>query len=525
MHRDFPVDFIFMKFCKERAMTIKTLLITRDSSLSETFCKVVDAVKGCQLTVFANLDESLPHIDHPDSAVVVLHLAENAIAAEDELGRLLQQITARRLAVAVLVVLDAHRPDQILATLRMGVADCLVRPIDLRRAAFLIDSLTLRARHQPRASAARPLPPSVQRIGQKEPYLYCSGPMARVVNRVRKVAGLDSNILLTGETGTGKSRTARLVHELSLRSAEPFLTVNCAALPETLLESELFGHCRGAFTGADSNQLGRFAQAGSGTLFLDEIDALPLASQAKLLRAVDERVFEQVGSSKPQRFQARLIVATNQSLEAEVKAGRFRADLYYRLNVVEIPIPALRQRRSEIRYIVEQQIEETASRNNRPPARLGPGVLDLLEAYQWPGNIRELRNVVERALAFCEQNEISIADLPDHLRPVQASQPAAGEAKLPANPLQTNVKAFTGAAFDPKSTHDPDEPDSGVFSFAPNLSSLAKARLRGEVDRIRQALRRHNNNRTEAARELGISRTALYKKLSQYEMLDDPQLG
>ncbi len=229
----------------------------------------------------------------------------------------------------------------------------------------------------------------------------------------------DTTVLLTGETGTGKSRLARLLHELSPRRDEPFLVVECGSLSPSLIESELFGHVRGAFTGADRERTGKLAAAAKGTLLLDEINSLSLPLQTKLLRAVDARVFEAVGSNREQPLRARLIAATNVSLADEVAAGRFRPDLFYRLNVVGFFLPPLRERPAAIAALAKRFQQEFTSRNRPDVQGFSPPALRALEAYNWPGNVRELRNVVERAFALCEGPEVTLADLPEAIRGAQ----------------------------------------------------------------------------------------------------------
>ena len=226
---------------------------------------------------------------------------------------------------------------------------------------------------------------------------------------------MDTTILLEGETGTGKTRLAGQIHRLSPRHDKPFLVINCGALSAGLIESEMFGHVRGAFTGADADRTGKFAGAGRGTLFLDEIDSLPLSVQSKLLRAVEERVFEPVGSNKSQTLHARLIVACNRPLEQEVAAGRFRADLFYRLNVIAFVMPPLRQRVATIPALAREFLKEFAARNGSTVEGIAPEALRNLLAHSWPGNIRELRNVMERAVALCKGSIIGLDDLPPTL--------------------------------------------------------------------------------------------------------------
>jgi two-component system response regulator HydG len=291
-----------------------------------------------------------------------------------------------------------------------------------------------------------------------------------------------------GETGTGKTRLARLLHDLSPRRAAPFRVVNCGALAGDLIESEMFGHVKGAFTGADRERPGKFAEAGEGTLLLDEVDALPLSLQAKLLQAVEERVFEPVGSNKTYPIQARLLAASNRVLEREVEAGRFRADLYFRLNVVAFGIPPLRERRQEIARLATNFLNEFAERNARPVRALADEALAALHDYHWPGNIRELRNAIERAVALCPSSVIELADLPDAVR--------AGTLDRLADVLR------------------------GPASFPKRCSWLATARERGERDHIMAALQKAGNNRLRAAAVLGISRRTLYKKLHRYGLMD-----
>jgi len=234
---------------------------------------------------------------------------------------------------------------------------------------------------------------------------------------VRMVARLDTTLLLTGETGTGKTALAHFVHEHSPHRGHEFLTVNCGSLPENLVESELFGHAKGAFTGADAEYEGKFCQAGCGTLLLDDVDALPLCSQAKLLRAVEEREYEPLGSGRTKRINARLIAASNRGLLDEVKSGRFREDLYYRLSVIDFRLPSLRERRSEIGFLADNFAEQAASQNGLGrPHGFSCSARDALCNYDWPGNVRQLRNVVERSIIMAGGEEIQMHHLPQDLK-------------------------------------------------------------------------------------------------------------
>jgi DNA-binding NtrC family response regulator len=241
-------------------------------------------------------------------------------------------------------------------------------------------------------------------------------PMRQLVDLARRVARVDSTVLITGESGSGKERIARLVHDESTRAAGPFVAVNCGAITETLLESELFGHSRGAFTGATQDRPGLFEAANGGTLLLDEVGEVSPAMQVKLLRALQEREVRRVGENRSRPFDVRLLAATNADLSSAVKAGTFRQDLYYRIKVVELPVPALRDRREDILPLARVLLAEAALRMKRKLAGLSPGAADQLLRYEWPGNVRELENAMERAVALAREARVELEDLPEEVR-------------------------------------------------------------------------------------------------------------
>jgi formate hydrogenlyase transcriptional activator len=272
------------------------------------------------------------------------------------------------------------------------------------------------------ANAICYLPPEPS--GRNNELIGASQGLWQVWNCIRLVARTDSAVLIQGETGTGKELVARAIHEESLRSRGPYVRVNCAAMPAGLIESELFGHERGAFTGALTQTIGRFQQAHTGTLFLDEVGELPLELQPKLLRVLQEQEFERLGSSRTVRVDVRIVAATNQDLLQMVQERRFRADLYYRLNVFPIAVPPLRERREDIPLLVRHFVRKFAGRMNKPDPHVPEVVMENLQQYGWPGNIRELQNVIERAMVMSQGDEL-------HLLPVAAKRVTEAAMPLP----------------------------------------------------------------------------------------------
>jgi transcriptional regulator with GAF, ATPase, and Fis domain len=283
----------------------------------------------------------------------------------------------------------------------------------------------------------------VDRVSMFEEIVGTSPPLQTVLSRISKVAPTDSSVLVTGETGTGKELVARAIHKRSRRSSRPFVSVNCAAIPRDLIASELFGHEKGAFTGATQRRLGRFELAEGGTIFLDEIGELPAETQIALLRVLQEHEFERVGGTGSMQANVRVIAATNRDLEAAIAAGVFRSDLFYRLNVFPIEIPALRERREDIPLLVEYFIDRYARKAGKSFHAVNKKSLDLLQAYSWPGNIRELQNVIERSVILCETENFSV-DESWLLRQPLASEPKS-QPELPGK-LAAHEKEMIEAA-------------------------------------------------------------------------------
>ncbi len=295
--------------------------------------------------------------------------------------------------------------------MRLGAVDFLTKPLDME---VLRKVIRHALRDRERALTA----PGARRRGtaRKEITFIGNSPAIReVLQIVERVADTRTTVLITGESGTGKELIARMLHEKSSRSSGPFIAVSCAAIPETLLEVELFGAMKGAYTGAETDRIGKFEAANGGTLFLDEIGDIPPLIQVKLLRVLQEREIERLGSNKPVPVDVRLVAATNRDLEQAVQAGTFRADLFYRLQVVHIHLPPLRERPEDIPLLVQHFIQKYAQENNRAIREVSPEVMRVLQAYPWPGNVRELENALESAIVLAPPDAILL--LPEHLPP------------------------------------------------------------------------------------------------------------
>jgi two-component system response regulator PilR (NtrC family) len=318
------------------------------------------------------------------------------------------------------VVITAHgTAESAVEAMKRGAHDYLTKPFSVDEVRRVVDKALekrslLHESRRPR-SPVEPPAPLPMALGN-------SAQMQAVLDLVRQVAPARTNVLITGESGTGKELIARATHALSDRRDKPFVAVNCGAIPENLLESELFGHVRGSFTGATANKMGLFEVADGGTLFLDEIGEMPLPLQVKVLRAIQQRTFKRVGGTSDVRVDVRIVCATNRNLAEEVRAGRFREDLYYRLNVIEIALPPLRERREDIPQLAQFFVERYAAQLGRHLEGIEPEVMALLQRYEFPGNVRELENLIERAATLCRGTRISGDCLPAGLLEPSAAQ-------------------------------------------------------------------------------------------------------
>ncbi len=390
------------------------------------------------------------------------------------------------------VMITAHGTvDTAVEALKLGAFDYLTKPFDKDEVRQVVaKALKTKALSDVEATAAHADDKDVP--GARFGIIGESPGVTDVYSVLERVADSPTTVLVTGESGTGKELVARALHDHSSRKTKPFIKVNCAAIPKELIESELFGYERGAFTGAVSSKPGRFELANGGTLFLDEIGEIPVEMQVKLLRALQESEFERVGGIKTIRVDVRLVAATNRDLKKLIAQGAFREDLFYRLNVVSIRLPALRERASDIPLLVEHFLRKFNARLKKNVSGVEPDALDLLSAYAWPGNIRELENVMERAVLFCDGQKLRAEDLPAELRGVSIS---AGSVAPPS---------ADGAV------------DLGTLPAEGGLKEHVKVAMsRLERDLVSRALKQTGGNVTHAARLLKISRKGLQLKMKE----------
>ncbi len=410
--------------------------------------------------------------------------------------------------------------DTIVQAMRAGAFDFVVKPVSPERIATAISNALKLDQREARARAGRR--GKGGSVGFSD-IVSASPAMLRVLELAQRAAASDIPVVLEGESGVGKELIARAIQAGSDRSGKPFVTVNCGAIPPNLVESILFGHEKGAFTGATERHSGKFADADGGTLFLDEIGDLPLEVQVKLLRAVQQGEIETVGASKVQKVDVRLISATNKDLIEEVKAGRFREDLYYRLNVFPISIPALRRRKEDIPHLVRVFLQRfAAEQKRRGPLGIAGSAMALLTAYDWPGNIRQLENAMFRAVVLADGEDLTDADL------LQIAAQVTGYlAPLAGTPRLDLVE--TGPARAPEFGRETDAAEARTSRA--NSATIASTSPAGEVRKlseveeelIRCALKFYRGQMSEVARKLGIGRSTLYRKLKDYGINpDDP---
>jgi two-component system response regulator HydG len=448
-------------------VTTRVLLVDDDASLCETLAIGLGR-RSCDVVTCTSAEEAFRRVLEDDFDVVVTDLNMRQVGGIE----LCERIVANRPDLPVIVLTAFGSLETAVAAIRAGAYDFISKPIEVEVLTIATD----------RAAAHRRLCEEVKRLriecaASKFEQLIAEGSAMRgVIELMKRVAPSDVTVLVTGESGTGKEVVARALHDQGRRSHGPFVAINCAAMPETLLESELFGHTRGAFTDAKSNHSGLFVRANGGTIFLDEIGDMPLSVQPKLLRVLQERKVRPLGGNTEIPIDVRVVAATNRDLETAIEEGRFREDLFYRINVVNLRLPALRARGRDILALAQYFVEELARREEKTVKGFTPQTAEKLLAYAWPGNVRELQNCVERAVALARFELIGVDDLPEIVREYRPSH---------------------------------------VIVAAEDPSELVPME---EVERryVRRVLEAVGQNKTAAARILGIDRKRLYRWLERF---------
>jgi two-component system, NtrC family, response regulator AtoC len=441
------------------------LVVDDDESMCELLRSEI-AARGFQASFETQPECVLESLESRDVDVVVTDLKMRGMNGIE----LCERIVAARPDLPV-VLLTAHGTlDAAVAAFRVHAHDFLTKPPDIDALIAIIERAVRNRRLEQEVRGLDEM--NASHVPAFEGIIGTSPPMRELVQLLGRVAAVEASVLLCGESGTGKELAARALHERSTRREGPFVALNCAAIPESLLESELFGHAKGAFTDARTDRAGLFEQAKGGTIFLDEIGELQLSLQPKLLRVLQEHVVRRVGADREVAIDARLIAATNTDLTSAVEKRRFRADLFYRVNVIEVRVPPLRERGHDVLLLAQNFVEQLARRMGRPVVGLTASCAAKLAAYPWPGNVRELANVIERAVALTRSTRLAVEDLPRHVR----DHDAARVVKVPG--------------------------------LTEDLVSLE------EIERryIRRVLEATGGNKTLAAQILGVHRRTLYRK-------------
>ena len=461
-------------------MSVKILFVEDDERLRDVLMEAA-AMEGYDARGVSTAEAAVELLRDEPFEVMVTDVTLPGMSGLD----LLRHSQRLRPNILPIVITAYGTVDIAVEAMKRGATDFITKPFEL-------DGLlgTIRVAAERATRTTTPLPDAGR--GAWTGDLIAAAPvMQSLLEQVRVIAPFQTTVLVTGETGTGKEVIARAIHNLSPRGGKPLVALNCAAVPEQLLEDELFGHVKGAFTGAHSARAGRFEQADGGTLFLDEIGDMSLPLQAKLLRVLQEREFERLGSSRTVKVDVRVVAATSADLQRRIEDGAFRPDLYYRLNVMHLRLPPLRERREDIRPLAELLLAKFCAGTGLPPKSLSEEAWVALASYHWPGNVRQLQNAVERAAVLTgAATEIRLQDLPEEVR-----EAAAGGARAPAP-----------AGSEP-GRRPPDIPDGGV-DFDAVVANV-------ERDLLLQALSKAGGNKMRAAQLLGMKRTTFVEKLKR----------
>jgi len=448
------------------------LVVDDEQEMVESLSEVLGR-EGHEVTGFTSTAAALEAVSRVDFGVALIDLG----MVEMDGLTLCERLLGTRPDLPVVVVTGQGSMENAVAALRAGAYDFLTKPFDRKLLAVTVERALQHRGLQEELNRLRQV---VSRDALNGEIVGQSQAMKRVYDVIRRISTSDATVLIHGETGTGKELAARAIHQSSSRQAGPFVAINCAAVPENLVESELFGHARGAFTGAHAERTGLLVQATGGTLFLDEIGELPMEMQPKLLRALQERKVRPVGANAEVPFDARLISATNRDLDREVNEKRFREDLYYRINVVTVEIPPLRDRAGDILLLAQHFLQRDSGAGSKGLRAFAPSAAEKLMSYAWPGNVRELENCVERAVALARFDQITVEDLPEKVRAYQSDR-------------------FVVATDDATAVVTLDELERRY---------------------IQQVLRLAGGNKSRAAELLGLDRRTLYRKLDRYDEAD-----
>jgi two-component system nitrogen regulation response regulator GlnG len=464
----------------------KILVVDDEADIRRAFHRNL-ASETLQVVDAANGDEAIRMVAQERPTLVVMDIRMGATSGLDTLRKL------RELDPKLFVIMmTAYGTTQTaIEAMKLGAYDYVLKPLEVPKLKALIDSALKAARDVREVVSYQPLLASED---YAEGIVGNSEPMQQVFKLIGQVSQSDATVLITGESGTGKELVARAIYHHSRRAEKPFLAINCAAIPENLLESELFGHERGAFTGAADRRIGKFEQCDQGTIFLDEIGDMPLSTQTKILRVLQNGEFQRVGGNQTFHVDVRVIAATNKDPEQQVSTKRFREDLYYRLNVVRIHLPPLRERREDVRLLVDYFLQRLAKSCAIPGKvmKISPEALKILDRLPWPGNVRELENVIERSAVVARGDSILPRDLPAEVREPRA-------VAVPPEDLGTAIDAAV-------------RPLYALAKKDPKLKIMAVV----ERELIARALVETNGNQVQAARLLGITRATLRKRIEKF---------
>ena len=488
----------------------QTVLIVDDDPVQRRLLETAIARMGLEAVSAPGGGPALELLFSPKGEQISLVLLDLMMPDVDGI-QVLTKVRAVNQTLAVIVLTAKGGIDSAVEAMRAGASDFLVKPASPERIKVSIQN----------ALKIGVLTGEVTRLKKKQQNRLAFDDLIAKSSAMRQVARLGQRaaqstipILIEGESGVGKELVARAIQGCSERAGKPFVTLNCGAIPENLIESILFGHEKGAFTGATDKHLGKFVEADGGTLFLDEIGELRLDMQVKLLRALQEGEIDPVGAKRPVKVDVRIISATNRDLAELTREGRFREDLYYRLNVFPVFIPPLRERSDDVPELAQYFVTRFAAEENKQVSGLTPEALELLHSYSWPGNVRQLENTIFRAVVLCDSDKLDVADFP---------QIASAMGITARERSVASVQAFSGS---PASSHagaaqSLRQPSPFAISVTDAANHMRKLEeLEGEI--IRMAISRYEGRMSEVARRLGIGRSTLYRKLKELGLGDDP---